>query len=95
MQRGSDLGTHSSIMRDVCQKIEKHPQFSGRTFSAGDEYIYQTAYQDGGPGSAREWRSVNTSHHITRAVTDIGAIRGVSFKQSRVEDFDRQFEFPL
>lgn len=95
VQRGSDSGTYARIMRDVCLKIEKNPQFSGRTFSAGDEYIYQTAHYDGGPGSAKEWRGVNTSHHITRVVTDIGAIRGFSFEQTRVEDFDRQFEFLL
>lgn len=92
VQRGADQGAHSTIMRDVCRQIVQHPEFAGRKFSSGDDYIFRTAHYGGGPGAAKEWRAVNTNHHITRVVTDIGAIRGVYFDKYKVEDFEGQLK---
>lgn len=95
VQRGSDQGGHSKIMRDVCQHLIRNPAFAGRTFSAADNYIYQTAHHGAGPGGAKEWRGVNTTHHITRVVTDIGSIRGVAVGRATVEDLSQQSELPV
>jgi Beta protein len=50
--------------------------FAGETFSLGDKYISDTARDKDGPGNATTWRKVNTIHHLTRVVTDLGPQRG-------------------
>ncbi|WP_373852121.1 beta family protein [Bradyrhizobium sp.] len=90
VQRGLDTGTHAAIMRAVCQGILASGEFAGRNFSSGDDYIFRTAKNAGGPGAAREWRAVNTNHHITRVVTDVGGVRGVKFKEAASEPLDDQ-----
>jgi hypothetical protein len=32
------------------------------------------------------WREINTAHHITRVVRDIGTIKGMSFVDAKVSD---------
>lgn len=90
VQRGADQGTHASIMKAVCKILTQDSDFAGRSFSNGDEIIYRTAYHGGGPGSAKEWRGVNTNHHITRTVNDIGSIKGLTFKKAEVSDLGEQ-----
>jgi hypothetical protein len=90
VQRGLANGTHQTNMRKVCQDILGSGKFAGRTFSWADEYIYRTAKEGGGPGNAKDWRAINTTHHITRVVTDIGVVRGVQFRQKTVEPFREQ-----
>jgi hypothetical protein len=51
------------------------------TFSSADEYILQTAQGQAGPGNATTWRAMNTTHHITRVVADIGRVRGFALQQ--------------
>ena len=76
VQRGTDGGTDAAVMRDVCRRILDSGHFAGRTFSSADEYIFRTAHSEAGPGNATIWRAVNTTHHITRVVVDIGRVRG-------------------
>jgi hypothetical protein len=95
VQRGGDEGNHSSVMREVCRELVKNPGYAGRNFSVADERIYQIAHHRAGPGSAKEWRGINTTHHITRVVADIGTIRGFTFTRTAVEDFSRQFELSV
>jgi hypothetical protein len=92
VQRGSDQGTHEATMRQVCREIVNSGLFAGRAFSSADDYIFRTAEEVGGPGNAKDWRGVNTTHHLTRVVTDIGSIRGVSFAPKSVEPLGRQVE---
>jgi Beta protein len=82
VERGGDSGTDAAAMRDVCRRILDSGQFAGRTFSSADEYIFRTAHGQAGPGSATTWRAVNTTHHITRVVADIGRVRGFALRQS-------------
>ena len=93
IQRGSDKGTWSAVMRDVCRRIVQHPEFAGRNFSAADETIFQTASVGGSVGKPTDWRGINTTHHITRVVTDIGAIRGMTFRQAAIAEFQDQPDF--
>lgn len=78
--RGSNSGTHDDVMREVCERILGSGYFAGREFSSADDFIFLTAKGEAtGPGSATTWRAVNTTHHITRVVTDIGLVRGRTF----------------
>ena len=81
VQRGAESGSDAAVMRDVCQGIVDSGEFAGRTFSSADDYIFHTAHGQAGPGNATTWRAVNTTHHITRVVADIGGVRGYSLRQ--------------
>jgi hypothetical protein len=63
-------------------RILNSGRFADRTFSAADDYIFRTAQGQAGPGNAATWRAVNTTHHITRVVADIGHVRGFALQQS-------------
>lgn len=90
VQRGAKSGAHEEVMRKVCSEILASGVFAGRTFSSGDDYIYRTAKNAGGPGNAKDWRAVNTTHHITRVVTDVGAVKSVRFNAKVVEELESQ-----
>lgn len=77
VERGGNEGTDREIMSSVCQKIVSSGHFSGRAFSSADDFIFRTAYDGAGPGNATTWRAINTTHHITRVVADIGEVRGL------------------
>lgn len=91
VQRGADTGTHAAIMRRVCQAIIESGQFAGRDFSSADDYIFRTFHNKGGPGGAKEWRAVNTTHHLTRVIADIGGVLGFEPKRATtLEPLDGQ-----
>lgn len=77
--RGASSGTHDEVMREVCQRILNSGHFAGREFSSADDFIFLTAKGRAGPGSATTWRAINTTHHITRVVADVGIVRGRTF----------------
>jgi hypothetical protein len=78
IQRGREGGTAASAMRAVAKAVVASAHFAGREFSSADDFIYRVA-NGLGPGSAKDWRGINTTHHITRVVTDIGKVRGITF----------------
>lgn len=82
-------------MRKVCQEILASGQFAGCNFSSADDYIFRIAHNEGGPGGAKEWRAVNTTHHITRIVADVGGVRGFEPKRITLEPlYDQMALFP-
>lgn len=83
--RGSKEGCNEVIMRNVCERIVGGGYFAGRSFSVADEFIYQTSKDIVDSRSATKWREVNTTHHITRVVRDMGAVKGMSFDDIKVE----------
>jgi hypothetical protein len=89
--RGVSDGKADAVMRDVCQRILVSGQFAGRQFSSADDYIFKTANGWDGPGNGSTWREINTAHHITRVVRDIGTIKGMSFIGVGVSDPLDQF----
>jgi hypothetical protein len=89
--RGISAGKADAVMRDVCQRILASGQFAGRRFSSADDYIFKTANGWDGPGNGSTWREINTAHHITRVVRDIGTIKGMSFVDIRISDPVDQF----
>ncbi len=84
--RGVATGKAELVMREVCERILKSGMFAGRGFSSADDYIYKTAKGTAGPGNGSTWREINTAHHITRVVRDIGTIKGMTFVDKEVSD---------
>lgn len=76
--RGVREGSDYEIMKDVFQRIVESAEFSGKTFSNADTYIFDVAHNNTPKaGNATTWRQVNTTHHITRVVADIAEVRRV------------------
>lgn len=48
----------------VCDGVVASGYFLGRALSWGDAYIDDKAMRIGGAGTAKEWRSAGTSHHL-------------------------------
>lgn len=90
VQRGEKIGTDALVMRNVCINILESGHFAGRAFSSADEYIFQTAHGHAGPGNSTIWRAINTTHHITRVVADIGHVRGFQLKRGAVQPMSHQ-----
>lgn len=84
--RGSAVGQVETVMRGVCDRILSSGKFAGRGFSSADDYIYKTAKGWDGPGNGSTWREINTAHHITQVVRDIGSIKGMSFVETKFSD---------
>jgi hypothetical protein len=70
--RASEAGTVKEAMKEIAARLASSVHFAGRAFSLGDKYIEDTASGRVGPGNATTWRRVNTIHHLTRVVTDLG-----------------------
>ena len=84
--RGTAEGQAETVMRGVCERILRSGKFAGRGFSSADDYIFKTAKGWDGPGNGSTWREVNTAHHITRVVRDIGDIKGMTFTETTFSD---------
>lgn len=93
IERGAKGGSDQEVMRAVCEKIVASRHFAGRSFSTADDYIFRTAKGASGPGNATTWRAINTTHHITRVVADIGGVRGVRIAKRVVAAIDEQPSF--
>lgn len=58
----------------LSKKVISHPDFSGRTFSEADTYIFECAYNREGPGNATTWRWVGNVHHLTMVAQEIASL---------------------
>jgi hypothetical protein len=83
--RGAQSVDQKTAMRDVCQRICQSDHFAGRAFSYADDRIAQIALGASG-GTPSQWRELNTAHHMTRVVRDLGAMVGISFTTRPVEE---------
>lgn len=92
--RGAKSGTDKAVMQGVCRRIVASDQFEGPRFSTADAYIYKTAMNQDGPGNSTTWRQVNTTHHITRVIVDLGRVRGVQIAEQQMERLDAQMQLP-
>lgn len=81
IQRGMDKVRYATAMRDVCQRIVEHQDFAGDWFSSADEKISRVAAGEADAGQATDWRAMNTTHHVTRVVADLGQFRGYKFQR--------------
>ncbi len=63
--------------RGIAASLVAHPDFSGPSFSAGDQYIDDVANsRTATPGSPTTWRRAGTNHHLTLAVRQVIAASG-------------------
>jgi hypothetical protein len=88
--RGKDEGTITTAMKAVASTIVTSEHFAGRSFSAGDAYIADTMGGYAGPGSATDWRRINTVHHLTRVIQDLGLLRGFAVADRVIAPFAKQ-----
>jgi len=91
--RGAETGSDATLMREVSRRIVHGGYFAGREFSSADTFIYQCAEANGGPGNSTVWREINTTHHITRVVRDMGAVKGLMFSDREMGPVIKQLAF--
>lgn len=60
--------------RQLSAAVVQHPEFAGKKFSWGDEFIHKCANGTGGTGNLSQWRQVGNSHHITFAAHQIASL---------------------
>lgn len=82
-------------MMAVAKMILKSGSYLGRWFSRSDDRIYQMANGLIGGGNAQIWREINTAHHITRVVSDLGKLYGFTIEPNKVEEELVQTEMAL
>ncbi len=83
MMKATKTGATSANLSAVATESG---HFAGREFSSADDYIFMTARGAAGPGNSTTWRAINTTHHVTRMVTDVGKVREVRFEKRVVQD---------
>ncbi|SHH86375.1 Beta protein [Desulfosporosinus lacus DSM 15449] len=62
-----------SQTKDQCKKIVALPEYSGASFSWGDEYIMNCSKGTASTGNAETWRRVGTNHHLSLAASQISS----------------------
>lgn len=91
IERAAKTGAHKELMQGVCKKIVESGYFSGAGFSNADAYIQRVADSLDGPGNSTMWRQINTTHHITRVVTDVAKVREIAIAAREVAQQSTQF----
>ena len=78
VRRATKNGRVKEKMRAVCKSIVEGGRFAGPKFSNADAIIARIAQGDAGPGNAKTWRQLNTTHHISQVISDIENVKGIS-----------------
>jgi len=60
---------------ELCKALVERPEYLGRDFSWGDQYISDCAEGMTGPGNATTWRKVGTNHHLTMVAEQVANLR--------------------
>jgi len=60
---------------ELSRILVQRPEYSGRDFSWGDEYIADCAEEKRGPGNATTWRKVGVNHHLTLVARELSKLR--------------------
>ncbi len=75
--RGRGVRDHGNEqVRDLASLVLSHPQFPGRGFSWGDNWLADCADSSCSAGNQMVWRKVTTNHHITFVVRQIANLLG-------------------
>lgn len=69
--------TGSSQYHNLATQLINHPEYSGQTFSSGDQYIYDVANMQDGPGNATNWRQAGTNHHLEFIVNSLSNLSAI------------------
>jgi hypothetical protein len=77
--RGGDLNRLGDAeMYALCARLTRAPEWEGRSFSAGDQWIDDRAQGSGNAGNYTTWRRVGTVHHITKVAQQLANLAGSS-----------------
>lgn len=77
--RAGETGTDEALMREVCRRIVFGDEFFGTGHSYAGGKLWDIANGIAGPGNASVWRELNTAHHVSMIVRDLGAMAGKEF----------------
>jgi hypothetical protein len=70
--KGRNVRDHGFVQfHTLAATLIQRPEYAGQTFSWGDDYIWNCAHSQCGPGNATTWRQVGTNHHMTCVTTQI------------------------
>lgn len=61
--------------KQLCAELISHNAFSGRGFSAGDQFIVECAAGSQKTGNLPTWRWVGTNRHLEKVVSDLSSLR--------------------
>ncbi|UHG92551.1 beta family protein [Spirosoma oryzicola] len=61
----------SDQYHQLCRELLDRPEYKGKDFSWGDDYIKQCAEGQVGPGNSTTWRKVATNHHLELVVDQL------------------------
>lgn len=62
----------------LSQRIVSHSKYLGRSYSFGDEYIYNCSIGKESTGNAETWRRVGTNHHLTLVINELSNLHAAS-----------------
>lgn len=60
--------------RDICQDLVGRQEYSGSSFSWGDEYVSNCSGGSEKTGNATTWRRIGSNHHMTLVVDQIASL---------------------
>lgn len=75
------------------QMLMERPEFCGRDFSFGDNYIYERPVKIDQPGIPRNWVTVGVNHHLTFVVRQIERLFELSSRPQRYRQIDIALPF--
>lgn len=67
----------NSQIYDICADLVGRHEYSGSTFSMGDQQIRHRAASLGSPGGPGDWRKWATSHYLELVVAQLASLPGV------------------
>lgn len=75
------------------QLLMERPEFCGRDFSFGDNYIYERPMKSDQPGTPRNWVTVGVNHHLTFIVRQIARFFELPSRPQRYRQIDMGLPF--
>jgi len=61
-------------MINLCKEVISHPEYKGRTFSLGDQYIEDCSKKVASTGNKETWVTVGVNHHLTQVIHDLSIL---------------------
>jgi hypothetical protein len=70
------------------QSLMARPEFCGRDFSFGDNYIYERPLNKDNPGNTQNWVTAGVNHHLTFVVRQIASLFELPTRARRYTQLD-------
>lgn len=69
-------GTGLDQIHDLAGQVVAHPEYAGRGFSWGDQWLWDCSLHSCAPGNQGKWRKVTTNHHLIYVVRQLASLHG-------------------